>query len=154
MNSSTPARPDGVAHHHRATPGWTTTWTDGPPDDWDEIRDRLRSLHTSKSATKPARKRERVAFAHTIVAQPAGPAAPSLPPSIEALAGPQPARVSWRPADAVVPPILLTVAAWLSAHVTAFPSTRWWRESDPLVAQRILLVVALLLTVLIVLQAL
>jgi len=146
MTLHSPMRPDGVAHHQHAMSGWTTTWKDGPPSDWDEIRDRLRSLH----APKGGRAKEARATEPRVLVATAPPAVAT--PAMETLDGPHPARVSWRRADVATPAWFAGVLTRLRDALACPRLPRWWREHDPLLMQRVLLLVNALLVVVLVLQ--
>jgi hypothetical protein len=140
-------RPDRLAHHHPPLSGWTTTWTDGPPSDWDEIRSRLRSLHPPKTERVRQGSEPRVVV---------GPAASSAVAglTVETPDGLHEARVSWRRAEAPSPSSALPALPPLRDLLAAIPAVRWWQEHDPLLVQRTLLLVSLLLLVLLILQLL
>jgi hypothetical protein len=145
MTLQSSMRPDRFAHHHAPTGGWTTTWKDGPPSDWDEIRDRLRSLHPPKV------ERARQSSGPRIIV---GSAAPSAVAglTVETREGPQPAWVSWRRADESAASSPMPSLPSPRELLAAIPLVRWWREHDPLLVQRVLLLVSVLLLVLVVLQ--
>lgn len=144
MTPGSSLRPEWSPRNN-ASGGWTTSWTDGPPSDWDEIRDRLRSLHPPKGTAGRARR----AAAHELTAKAA--LALAAPPPIESLGGPSPARVSWRRADQIVPTPLLSLAEWLDQLTLVRQLRHWWYVHDPLLVQRLALVTSLLLVALVVL---
>ena len=112
---------DRIAPHA----GWASTWSAAPSSDWDELRLRLRSLHAPEIGCR----------------QSVQAAAAEATPALEMLHGPQPARVSWRAAPGSPP------ARLRDRLLHDLPLPRWWSEHDPLTVQRVLLVIALLLTV-------
>ena len=151
MSFPSTTRPD-PREHQRAVLGWTTAWTDGPPDDWDEIRSRLRALRQPKQGRRRMRADRVLPVVSTSVT---GRSLPALvPPALETLGGPQPSRVSWRRADAVIPTACVAIAATLGRVIETLRMARWWYEHNPLLMQRVLLLVAVLLAVLISLQVL
>jgi hypothetical protein len=148
MTLQSSMRSDGIASHRAPFGGWTTTWSDGPPSDWDEIRDRLRSLHSAGSERR--RQPARAGVPEVIVSASQPSLAVGL--TLDTSDHPQRARLSWRRADAPSPSPLRALLAPLRGLLASLPAARWWQEHDPLLVQRLLLLVSVLLLVLLVLQ--
>jgi len=106
--------------------GWTTAWTDGPPTDWDEIRARLRSFNGRGSGA----------------ARDFPPVAAQQP--LDAATGDQ-TSARRGSGGASAPSQLMTR---LKREYR-----RLWRDYDPLLTQRLLMLTILLLIVLILMQS-
>ena len=102
--------------------------------------------------TAAARGREAPAPRRQASVPPPATAPVVAPAAIEATHGRQPARVRRRGTETITPAALLAVVAWLRGMRFPTPLLRWWREHDPLLMQRLLLVIALVLAVLVTLQ--
>lgn len=117
-----------------AGPARTNRWSGGPPADWDEIRSRLRTYHEQAAG----RTDEAPAPAASPVAN--GKAAHVIRPATAPRARPMPLQA---PAAEDVD----------CGSVFELPVLRWWQAPNPLVMQRAVLVLCVMLAILLLLQA-
>jgi len=130
---SSPRGESGVGEQATGA-AWTSRWSGGPPSDWDELRARLRTYHDQLSGRED----------ETPVLPP-GPAAAGKAAHIVRPAASQRAR----------PIPLKAPSAEDVDYGTVFdlPIIRWWQVHNPLVMQRAVLVLCVMLAILLLLQA-
>ena len=76
----------------------------------------------------------------------------NVTPALELLQGPQPARVSWRRAEPSVTAAVGAIELWLHRLTGRPRAPIWWREHQPLMVQRILIVILVMQALLLALQ--
>lgn len=116
---------------------WTRQWPEGPPDDWDDIRDRLRTMPFGRTGARQSRF-DRLRRAKT----------PTPNPMIALDEGPQPA--TWKPISAVDADRLPPMVHPLKGSFGRYSSPRWWRDANPVATQRLLMAISLLLAILVI----
>jgi hypothetical protein len=138
MTLRTSSRPDLLAFRSGIADTWAGGHHDGPPEDWDEIRARLRALHQSGRA----RRRHAIGVVRSLDPRPAcddeGDGTATDPRLL---------RVTWRPADMLIPAGMISFLAWLYTVLAPAAARRWWHQHNPLLVQRLLVVVSVLLLV-------
>jgi hypothetical protein len=110
---------------------WTTSVIDAPAGGREETRGRMRVL--------------RGGAAH-------GGRDGNATPALELLQGPQPARVSWHSAEPGVTAAVGAIDLWLHRLIGRPWVPAWWREHQPLVVQRILIIILVLQALVLALQ--
>lgn len=110
---------------------------DGPPADWDELKARIRTpvprvrMWRGRCARKPLYRM---------------PAELSSPPSRTSTA-PAQTHARWRPADQGFAVALTTMLTRRCAAMVRPLAGTWWRRYDPVLVQRLLLLLSVLLIV-------
>lgn len=56
-------------------------------------------------------------------------------------------RVSWRPADGLASAGIAGLLAWVCSQIVPSRAWHWWQQHNPLVIQRLLVVVSILLLI-------
>lgn len=115
---------------------WTRQWPEGPPDDWDDIRDRLRTMPFGRTGARQSRL-ERLRRPKTA----------DRAPVWDLNAGPQPA--TWRPAPIGDPEHDPQIAESPRTAFDRYWSPRWWGEVSGVTTQTLLLIIGIVLVLLI-----